>query len=177
MFCWSGYLRGHTMFRKNITITPRTVSGRFCTAKPCSALLGFNFVERNKPVGLYSSKPTLIRVLKCFNLPSSPPPTRGSGKERIWGKWTCLERFFGATPICVVWKSAVQFTGQQWQLDPLHGYISNPFRESRVSKQESAAVALPSRDCQASARLSGRDPEGHQEQFLALPLSGRSVKT
>jgi hypothetical protein len=27
------------------------------------------------------------------------------------GKWTYLEKFFGATPICVVWKSAVQFTG------------------------------------------------------------------
>ena len=32
----------------------------------------------------------LMMVLKCFNLPSSPPPTRGSGKERIQGKWTCL---------------------------------------------------------------------------------------
>jgi hypothetical protein len=27
--------------------------------------------------------------------------------------------FFGATPICDAWKSAVQFTGQQQQLDPL----------------------------------------------------------
>jgi hypothetical protein len=54
-----------------------------------------------------------MRVLKCFNLPSNPPPTRGSGKERIQvgGKWTCLERFFGAVPVCVVWKLAVQFTG------------------------------------------------------------------
>ena len=57
-------------------------------------------------------------VLKLFSLPFNPPPTRGSGKERIQGKWTCLERFFGATPVCVVWKSAVQFTGQQQQLDP-----------------------------------------------------------
>jgi hypothetical protein len=34
-------------------------------------------------------------VLKHFNLPCSPPPTRGSGQERIWvcvGKWTCLEK-------------------------------------------------------------------------------------
>lgn len=30
-------------------------------------------------------------VLKCFNLPSSQPPNRGSGKERIQVKWTCLE--------------------------------------------------------------------------------------
>jgi hypothetical protein len=27
----------------------------------------------------------LIWVLKRFNLPSSPPPTRGSGKERLLG--------------------------------------------------------------------------------------------
>ena len=30
-------------------------------------------------------------ALKWFNLPSRPPLTRGSGKERIWQKWTCLE--------------------------------------------------------------------------------------
>lgn len=33
-------------------------------------------------------------VLKCFNLPSSSPPTRGSGKRKVnrkWGLWTCLE--------------------------------------------------------------------------------------
>jgi hypothetical protein len=49
----------------------------------------------------------LMMVLKHFNLPCNPPPTTGSGKERIQGTWTCLERFFGATPISVVWKSAV----------------------------------------------------------------------
>jgi hypothetical protein len=32
-------------------------------------------------------------------------------KKKYGGKWTCLERFFGATPVCVVWESAVQFTG------------------------------------------------------------------
>jgi hypothetical protein len=45
-----------------------------------------------------------MMILKHFNLPYSPPPTRGSGKERIQEKWTCLERFFGATPACVVRK-------------------------------------------------------------------------
>jgi hypothetical protein len=59
-----------------------------------------------------------MMALKCFNLSRSPSPSRDSGKERIQGKWTCLERFFGATPVCAVWKSTVQFTGQQWQLDP-----------------------------------------------------------
>ena len=39
------------------------------------------------------SKPILIRVLKCFNIHSSPPFTRGSRKEglRVQGRvWTCL---------------------------------------------------------------------------------------
>jgi hypothetical protein len=31
-------------------------------------------------------KTSLIRLLKCFNLPSSPPPTRGNGKARIIGQ-------------------------------------------------------------------------------------------
>jgi hypothetical protein len=52
----------------------------------------------------------LMMIIKCFNLSCNPPPTRGSGKERIQGKWTSVERFFGATPICVVWKPAVHFT-------------------------------------------------------------------
>jgi len=26
-------------------------------------------------------------------------------------KWTCLERFFGASLVCGVWKSEVHFTG------------------------------------------------------------------
>ena len=34
-------------------------------------------------VTLIFSKPILMMVLKCFNLPSSPPPTRGSRKEDI----------------------------------------------------------------------------------------------
>lgn len=31
-----------------------------------------------------------MMTLKSFNLPASPPPTRGSRKEKIQGKWTCL---------------------------------------------------------------------------------------
>jgi hypothetical protein len=58
-----------------------------------------------------------MMVLKCFNFPFSPPPTRGSGKERVQGKWTCLEKFFGVTFVCFIWESSVQFTNLQ--LDPL----------------------------------------------------------
>ena len=67
-------------------------------------------------------------VLKCFNhlftcLSPEIVGKRGYGRDKGMGtrgeEWTCLERFLGATPICVVRKSAVRFTGQQWQLDPL----------------------------------------------------------
>lgn len=40
---------------------------------------------------LIISIPILMMVLKCFNIPFIPPPTRGSRKDRILGKWTCLE--------------------------------------------------------------------------------------
>jgi hypothetical protein len=60
-----------------------------------------------------------MMVLKHVKNPLSSPASRGNGKERIWGSTPILESFFGATLVCVVWKSAVQFTGQQWQLDPL----------------------------------------------------------
>jgi hypothetical protein len=34
-----------------------------------------------------------MMAFKCFKLSFSPPPTRGSGKERIW-KLICLEIVF-----------------------------------------------------------------------------------
>jgi len=40
-----------------------------------------------------------------------PPEVMERKGYRGLGKWTCLERFYGATAICVVWKLAVQFTG------------------------------------------------------------------
>jgi len=80
----------------------------------------FPVVARGSSKGFKQGAVTLIFqtlfltvVPKHFNLPCSPAPTRGNGKERIWRKWTCLERFFGATAVRVVWKSGVHFTGQQ----------------------------------------------------------------
>jgi hypothetical protein len=37
----------------------------------------------------FLQNPLLIRVLKCFNISSSPVPTRGSGKEMLIGKGGC----------------------------------------------------------------------------------------
>jgi hypothetical protein len=47
-------------------------------------------------------------VLKCFNLPCSPPPTT---EKKDMGEVDLFRKFFGETPICVVWKSEVLFTG------------------------------------------------------------------
>jgi hypothetical protein len=111
----------------------------------------------------------LMMVLKHFNIPCSPPPTRGSGKERIQGKWTCLERFFGATPICVVWKSAARSTRKHLTDTPAVQL------SSWDSKHQSAAVVLPSRDSQALALagVSRRDQGEMARKFLAVPLSGK----
>jgi hypothetical protein len=48
-----------------------------------------DFISNRKDlvtVGLYSSKPSLIRVLKEFNFPSSLPPTRSSGKKEKFSR-------------------------------------------------------------------------------------------
>jgi hypothetical protein len=42
-------------------------------------------IQGNSSVTLIFLKPILMMVLKHFNLPCNPPPTRSSGKERIWG--------------------------------------------------------------------------------------------
>lgn len=84
----------------------------------------------------FFSKPILIKVLKYFNLLSSPPSTRGCGMKGCRAK-ADVDLFrnssLGTIPICVVRKSAVQFTSinngssirlktplrnQQWQLGP-----------------------------------------------------------
>ena len=68
----------------------------------------------------------LMMVLKYINLPSSPPPTRGSRKEKIWVKWTCLEM--------VLWSRlhlrCQQFSSQvsscsSIHSQTLHGYTSS----------------------------------------------------
>jgi hypothetical protein len=63
--------------------------------------------------------------------------------------WTCLERFFGATPVSVVWKSAVQFTGQQWQLEPLA-------KTSKTSAIQLGRVEIANRNQQRWHHLVGQ---------------------
>jgi hypothetical protein len=61
-----------------------------------------------------------MMVVKHFNLPCSPPPSRGSGEKKgFWERGPVLRLFFGANSICVVRRAAVQFTGPQRQLSSL----------------------------------------------------------
>ena len=90
------------------------------------------------------------------------------------GKWTCLDRALWSKSYLCCQESTIQFTGV--------GSYTAQFG-SRESKHQSAAVALPSRDSQASAlaQVSTRDQsqQEHQEKFSAVPLSvkQRSVRT
>lgn len=80
-------------------------------------------------------KPTLIRVLKYFNLPASPPRPRGSGKERLIGQremWTCLEIVLRSdSSLRYQDSSSSGHRNQQCQLDPL----TNTIHESATAFQ------------------------------------------
>jgi hypothetical protein len=102
---------------------------------------------------------------------------KGYGK-----KWSCLERFFGATPVCVVRKSVDLLTGQQRQLKPLAN-------SSRIPAVQCRRVRIANRNQQRwyylvettrppTQQVSRKDPKECQEKFSAVPLStkGRSAK-
>jgi hypothetical protein len=106
-------------------------------------------------------------------------------KKKGCRKWTCLERFFGASSICVVWKSAVQFTGQQAvaaQSTCKHFMDTPVVQLDRVriaNMNQQRCHCLPCRDSQASAStLKLSQQKECQKKVLAAPLSGkrRSVK-
>lgn len=53
-------------------------------------------------------KPTLVRVLKCFNLPFSSLP-KGRGGERLTGNESCAplkRQFFGAVQNTYQWRQS-----------------------------------------------------------------------
>jgi hypothetical protein len=100
------------------------------------------------------------------------------------GGWTCfIKGSLEQLPPVLSgnWLFGAQVSsGSLIHLPTLDGYTSSPVRLSPDSKQESAMVVLPSRDCQDSAlaQASRRDQEGLQEKFLAMHLSvkRRSLK-
>jgi hypothetical protein len=109
-----------------------------------------------KSAGLDFSKPTLIRVLKCFNLPSSPPPIRGSGKERLIGQrrmWSCLE-------MVLWWRFQSLLSGSVDQFTRISS--GNPLPNS---KNESAEVVQSRRSHEALLRGDKKLPEHHKKLF------------
>lgn len=136
---------------------------------------------------LISQNLLLIRVCKHFNLPSRPPPTRGSGKERLIGQrriWTCLE--------IVLWSKSIISSlhkNQQQQVHPEEterlccmwfgrsslGRFQSPIARipavqfsSQDSKHELAAMALPSRNSQTSAESAGLTRTGWDAKQSSL---------
>ena len=94
------------------------------------------------------------------------------------------ERFFGATLTCVVWESAVEFIGQQWQLGPL----GNTSQDIPTVQFHRVWIANRNQQQQHYLAETGRLPqhesgggnrEEYQEKFQDVPLSGkrRSAKT
>jgi len=91
----------------------------------------------------------LMISFKHFNLPFSPPSTRSSGKERIWGEWMCLERVLWSNScLCCleIGSSAQVSSSQTLQMHQQRSLVE-------YSKLKSAAVALPTRDSHASASM------------------------
>jgi hypothetical protein len=112
-------------------------------------------------------------VFKCLNLPCSPPPTRCSRKEQIQGKWACSERFFGETPICVVWTSVAQFTGYQEAAarSTCKHFIDTPaVRFSRVGLATVVTWLNRGRQAPASAGVSRRNQKEHQKALCCASL-------
>jgi hypothetical protein len=121
------------------------------------------------------------------SLGANHPPEAVEKKERIWGGggvdlfrkvlWSnsrlcCLE-ISSSVPRSA---GAARSTRKHFMAPP-----TVPAQKSQDSKHKSTAVALPSRDSQASAlaRVSRGDTEGCQEKFSAVSLAGkqRSAKT
>jgi hypothetical protein len=64
----------------------------------------------------------LMMVLKCFNLPSIPPPT--SRKEKLWGEWSYLEQIPSALSGNQQFSLQVS-RGDLIHWETLHGYNSS----------------------------------------------------
>jgi hypothetical protein len=60
-----------------------------------------------------------MMVFKQFNLPLAHHLPEVVEKKGCRGSGPVQKLFFVVSTICVVRKSAVKFTGQQWQPDPL----------------------------------------------------------
>jgi hypothetical protein len=105
-----------------------------------------------------------MMALKPFNFPCSPPLTRGSIKERIWGKWACLERVLWSKSYlnCQEISNSVH-RSQQWQFDPLTNTLQYT---CSIPAVQFSRVGL-------ATVVTGGTREERQEKFLAVLLSAK----
>ena len=104
-----------------------------------------------------------MMVLKCFNLPSSPPPTRGSEKERMWGKWTCLEMVLWSNSHLRCQEISSSVPRSVVAAQTTHKHFTDTPEVQFSSVRIAAVVEKPSRNGQPSAesaQVSRRDQEG-----------------
>lgn len=112
----------------------------------------------------------LIRVPKCFNFHSSPPPTFQGEMDLFRSSFHCQDL------------SSAGHTNQQWLVDPeaaarfwclLVSSSSVWLFQSLIVRIPVAMVTWPSRNSQASIKLAqvskiDQDQQGHQEKFSAM---------
>jgi hypothetical protein len=119
----------------------------------------------------------LMMVLKCFSLPCNSPPTRGSGKERIWrGGEVDLYRkviWCNSRLCCLEISSSVHRlagSGSLIHSQTLHGYTSSPVWESWVSN------SIDTAGLSAEAWVSRGKQQDCQEKFSGVPHSGKEAE-
>lgn len=118
----------------------------------------------------------LIMILKCFNLHCSLPSIRGSGKERIQGKWTCLEGVLWSNSLrlcCLEINrstAAAQSTCKHFTDTPVVQFNSIGIANTNQQLQHYLAeTARP----QLQHKSAGETLEEHQEKFWAVPLPAK----
>ena len=90
-------------------------------------------------------------IPKHFNLSSSSPPTRDSGKERVLGKWTCLGMVLWSKFHLYCQETSRSVAAAHFTRKHFTDISAVQFSSVRIA----AVVAWPSRNSQASAELAG----------------------
>ena len=112
----------------------------------------------------------LMMVRKRFNHPCSPTTTttRGSGKERIQRKWTCLERVLWSHSHlrCLELGSSAHRSAAAAAGSPRKCFMDTP-----AVQLSSVGMANTNQQPQISRR--DQSQQECQENFSAMPLSGK----
>ena len=119
-----------------------------------------------------------MMILKGFDILSNPRPTRGSGKDRLPGKWACLKMVLWSNSrlCCLETGSSVHRITAAAQSTHKHFTDISAVQFSRANR--TVVVTRSSRDSQASAsaQVSRREQDEHQEKCVLSCVSPREAK-